>query len=201
MWQSTLVLAIAYLVGGVNFALVLAAWRLIPNPRSRASGNPGVSNVYRIAGPWWAGLVLALDVGRAAAVAVACLWLLPAPVAPWGALALVLGNLYPAFHRFKGGKGVANLLGFTAGLAPLLALAAALTWPLAFGVIRRTHLCSFVMVAALGAVLAHSFAYRPSALLAAATTAALIGWAHRSNVRKALGKQRATGGSSSTGAQ
>lgn len=183
MIVAALLFAAVYLMSGVNFSLLLSAAHLIPDPRQRASGNPGVSNVYRTAGPVWAALVLLLDVIRAVTTAVLCARLLPAYLAPWGALALVLGNLFPAFHRFRGGKGVANFLGFTVGLDPLLGLGAAVTWPLTFAVIRRTYLCSFIMVAALGVTLAHRFSFHPSALLAVGTTVTVIGWAHRSNIR------------------
>jgi len=183
MIRAILLLAAVYLVSGVNFSVLLSAARLIPDPRNLHSGNPGVSNVYRTAGPGWAGLVLSLDVIRAVTAAVGCAWLLPATLAPWGVLALVLGNLYPAFHRFRGGKGVTNFLGFTVGLDPVLGLAATVTWPLAFAVIRKTYLCSFIMVAALGVTLAHRFSYHPSALGAVGATVAIIVWAHRSNLR------------------
>jgi acyl phosphate:glycerol-3-phosphate acyltransferase len=183
MIVATLLFAAVYLISGVNFSLLLSAVHLIPDPRNSASGNPGVSNVYRTAGPVWASLVLLLDVIRAVTIAILCARLLPTYLAPWGALALVLGNLFPAFHRFRGGKGVANFLGFTVGLDPLLGLAVTVTWPLTFAVIRRTYLCSFIMVAALGVTLAHRFSFHPSALLAVGTTGAMIVWAHRSNIR------------------
>jgi len=182
MIRATLLFGAIYLAAGVNFSLLLSTMRLIPDPRQRASGNPGVSNVYRTAGPLWAGLVLVLDVARAVTVALGCVGLLPATLAPWGVFALVLGNLYPAFHKLQGGKGVANLLGFTVGLDPLLGFVSSVTWPLAFAVVRRTYLCSFLMVAALGVTLVHRFSYHPSAIIAVGSTGAVIVWAHRSNI-------------------
>ncbi len=172
-----------YLAASLNFALLLARGRLIPDLREQGSGNPGVSNVYRICGPAWAAIILALDITRAVGAALASLRWLPPGLAPWGALALVTGNIFPAFHRLRGGKGVANLLGFVAGLDPLWAPAAALLWPISFAAVRATHLSSFVMLLALIYVAARRFAFHPASLAAMGASFILIVWAHRQNLR------------------
>ncbi|MFH2005818.1 MAG: glycerol-3-phosphate acyltransferase [bacterium] len=184
MAVSLLIIVGAYLTGGVNFALVLAGLGVVQDPREAASGNPGVSNVYRVSGPVWAAVVLLLDLGRAAGVALLSLWLLPRAAVPLAGLALVLGNLFPLFHGFRGGKGVANFLGFCLGIHPLAAGLAALTWPVTYAAIRLTFASSFVMVGALAAVTAWRLEWHPLALAGCSVTVAVIFWAHRSNVMR-----------------
>jgi len=172
----------AYLVGSVNFAILL--FRLLgrEDPRTGFSGNPGVSNVYRLAGPGWAGAVLCLDLLRAMGVAWVSLRACSPPQVPWCALALVAGNMLPAFHRFRGGKGVANSLGFTAVAAPWAALLGAWLWVLVFGITRRPFLGSFGMMAALGAGLAWRSEFSPPGAAGALLLLAAVAAAHRGNL-------------------
>ena len=113
-----LLILLGYLAGSVNFAIILLRLLGREDPRTQFSGNAGTMNVRRQAGKGWASVVLLLDVGRAAALAALALYLLPVALVPWVGTALVLGNRFPCFHRFRGGKGVASFLGFTIPLAP-----------------------------------------------------------------------------------
>jgi len=141
----------AYLAGSVNFAVLVLRMLRKGDPRGQFSGNAGTTNVYRIAGPFWAAVVLLLDMGRAAAVAVASLALLSSGQAPWVALGLLAGNRYPCFHGFSGGKGVGNYLGFTAVLAPWWAGASCVAWVALWAVVRRPFIASCLMIVVLGA--------------------------------------------------
>ncbi len=75
------------------------------------SGNPGASNVARTMGNWWGVLVFALDGLKGAVPALVGLLLDSQPGAYVMVGAAVLGHMYPATRRFKGGKGVATLGG------------------------------------------------------------------------------------------
>lgn len=172
----------AYLVASLNAAIAVFRLRGRGDPRTQHSGNPGVVNVYRVMGPWWAALVLALDVVRAAAVGVAALWLLPTPAVPAAGLALILGNRYPVFHGFRGGKGVAAYLGFTGAVAPIAAAVSAGAWVVVYAIVRLPFVGSFVMVAVLAAGTAARFRWDPIAIVGVGVTAALIVVAHRGNV-------------------
>ena len=112
--------AAAYVAGSVNFSILVCRVTGRQDPRHYGSGNPGATNVYRQAGIGWAAAVLLLDMGRAVGVALAANTLLPFWQVPWVGLGLILGNRFPCFHAFRGGKGVANYLGFTAGRAPTM---------------------------------------------------------------------------------
>ncbi len=182
MFLFLLTLIAAYLAGSVNFSILL--FRLLGREdlRTSFSGNPGVSNVYRLAGPGWAALVLVLDLLRAMGVAVlARAWCTPAEIS-WCALSLIAGNMAPLFHGFQGGKGVANYLGFTLVAAPWAALLGAWVWLLIFSITQKPFLGSFGMVTALSAGLARSAGFAPWALFATGLILVFIVFAHRKNL-------------------
>lgn len=172
----------AYCAGSINFAILFFRLLKKEDPRDRFSGNPGVTNVYRQAGPAAALAVLFLDAGRAAAVAGAGLFFLSPPGVVWSGLALLLGNRFPCFHRFSGGKGVANYLGFSAVIVPLAALVSLVAWAVAFLLVRQPFVASFFMVAVLAGATIFKWAHHPLAVAGAAATAALIVFNHRGNI-------------------
>ena len=124
MGKIFLIYLFAYLAGSVNFAIIFFKLTGKEDPRLSFSGNAGTTNVYRQAGYFWATVILLLDIGRALAVAVVAVYFLEGKYLPWAGFFLVLGNSFPCFHGFRGGKGVANYLGFTVLIAPWAALIA-----------------------------------------------------------------------------
>jgi glycerol-3-phosphate acyltransferase PlsY len=92
--------------------------------------------------------------------------------------------LFPVFHGFRGGKGVAAYLGFTAWVAPVGAAAAAGAWVLTFALVRIPFVGSFVMVAVLSVATALALEWDVVACAGAAVTAVLIMVAHRSNISR-----------------
>jgi len=138
--------AAAYLAGSVNFSILAFRFTGRRDPRRQGSGNPGATNVYRQAGIGWALAVLLLDIGRAVVVALAANVLLALGQVPWVGLGLILGNRFPCFHGFKGGKGVANYLGFTLVVAPIWAGIGTLAWGTLQLIWRTPFLSSFAMV-------------------------------------------------------
>src|SRR5438067_4233258 len=115
------VVACAYLVGSVSFAVVVSKAFRLPDPRSYGSGNPGATNVLRTGNKAAAALTLAGDgvkgwlaVYLAHRVGIA---IGDASLATAGAaLAVFVGHLFPVFHGFQGGKGVATAGGILLGL-------------------------------------------------------------------------------------
>ncbi|HOT44647.1 MAG TPA: glycerol-3-phosphate acyltransferase [Spirochaetota bacterium] len=178
-----------YLAGSVNFSILLFRFLGKGDPRKSHSGNAGVTNVYRIAGPAWAAAVLILDVGRAVVIGLLAGYALSPGQTPWAGLALVIGNRYPCFHQFRGGKGVANYLGFTAAVTPAGAAVSAITWVLVYLVKRAPFIASFAMIAvlALGTIVACG--YRPGAVTGAIITVLFIIFNHRKNIEEFLGKK------------
>ncbi|HOW57065.1 MAG TPA: glycerol-3-phosphate acyltransferase [Smithellaceae bacterium] len=174
---------IAYLAGSVNFAIIYFKITGRKDPRQIFSGNAGTTNVYRQAGIIRAAFIFILDIGRAIAVAFLAIHYLTVSLAPWAGFFLVLGNSFPCFHHFRGGKGVANYLGFTAVIFPLGALAAALVWVIVYAIARIPFVSSFFMVALLSLSVGYQ-AFSAGAVAAVLVTFALIVFNHRKNIAK-----------------
>jgi len=174
----------SYLAGSVNFAIIFFKLTGKADPRLSFSGNAGTTNVYRQAGILWAAFVFLLDVGRALAVAVIAYYFLKTHLLPWAGFFLVLGNSFPCFHSFRGGKGVANYLGFTALIAPWAALIAAAIWLVVYGIGRITFIASFFMVFVLALGQAYFAHLRLIAISGALATFLLILFNHRKNIIK-----------------
>jgi len=120
---------IAYLLGSIPFGYLLVRLTEGRDVRSSGSGSIGATNVLRTAGRGSAILTLLLD----AAKGYLAVWLAgsgsydsPQTVAV-AAMAAVLGHLFPVFLKFKGGKGVATVLGvflYVSAIPILIALGA-----------------------------------------------------------------------------
>ncbi len=181
--QVWLLLGGAYLAGSVNFSILIFKLLGRTDPRDKFSGNAGASNVYRQAGWLWALVVLLLDMGRAVAVAVAALvWMPQVSGMSWMGLGLIVGNRFPCFHRFRGGKGVANFLGFSMVITPVAALIGAMAWGIIFGLVRRPFVASFAMVAVLAVGAIGAWNQNPVAIMGTVVTAVLIYLSHWRNV-------------------
>ena len=103
----------------------------LDDPRTYGSQNPGATNVLRSGNKKAAALTLLLDALKGWLP----LWALtqlspsaPAELIAGVALAAFVGNVWPVFFRFQGGKGVATAAGVLFGVHPLLGLATACTW-------------------------------------------------------------------------
>ncbi len=181
---------LAYLAGSLNFSILLFKILGKDDPRKGFSGNPGVVNVYRYGGIFPAVVVWLLDMGRAIGVALVSLHLVPVALVPWSGLALILGTRFPCFHHFRGGKGVANYLGFTTILAPVAAGASALAWLVTFALFRIPFVGSFVMVFILGAGTLLACNFDPLSTAVVLATVALIYYGHKRNIAEQIQKRK-----------
>jgi acyl phosphate:glycerol-3-phosphate acyltransferase len=177
-----LLLALAYFAGSVNFSILLFRILGKDDPRHHFSGNAGVTNVYRQAGIFWAGVVLLLDLGRALAIAAAALYLLDKPLVPWVGLVLVVGNSYPCFHGFQGGKGVASYIGFTAAMSPVSSILSCIIWVTVFRICRIPFISSFFMIIVITAGCIYTYCYDVIAVSGVLATALLIFYNHKRNI-------------------
>jgi glycerol-3-phosphate acyltransferase PlsY len=198
MLASLLFLAAGYLVGSVSFAVVTSKLLGLPDPHSYGSGNPGATNVLRTGNKAAAVLTLVGD-GAKGWFAV---WLAQRlgpqfGVADWTvpgvAVAVFLGHLYPVFHRFAGGKGVATAAGIVVALQWPLAIALSVVWLImAVGF----HISSLAALTAAAMMPIGMFYLTGNTLTAWAMVpiAALLFWRHRTNIRQLVaGKERAIG--------
>jgi len=183
---SILLFIIAYLAGSLNIPIGL--FRLLgrEDPRTHFSGNPGMTNVYRQAGLWWALVVLILEMGKAMIIAAAAMKLLPLGLVPWIGFGLIIGNLYPCFHRFQGGKGVASFLGFSILIAPLSAWIGMLLWPAAYLITRQPFIGSFIMVGLISTGIINHCGTDAITVSGTAASAIFIYYAHKRNVMELL---------------
>ncbi|MBN2192082.1 MAG: glycerol-3-phosphate acyltransferase [Polyangiaceae bacterium] len=141
---------LAYLAGSVQAAVFVSRWAGKPDPRYSHSGNPGATNVYRTAGFGWAALVLLLDLGRAALVGWLARSSVPSELVPIVGLGLLTGTYFPVFQGFRGGKGVASLLGFVLGAGAVQTVGLALlAWVVGRAVTGQSFLGSLPMVTVL----------------------------------------------------
>jgi len=176
------VFLLAYFAGSVNCAILLLRLAGKGDPREAFSGNAGVTNVYRSAGQRWAALILLFDVGRAMLLAWISLRFLSVSQMPWIAFALILGNSYPCFHGFRGGKGVAAYLGFSFLLSPWTAFLAALLWVVIFRLVRIPFVASFGMILSLAMGVVIRCGWQTSVFFATLATVGLIVSNHRKNI-------------------
>ena len=185
MW-SILSIAVGYLCGSISTAILVCRVIGAPDPRAAGSGNPGATNVLRVAGKGAAAATLIGDSLKG---------LLPVLLArALGADSLILGltagaaflgHLYPVFFRFQGGKGVATFIGVLLGLAWPLGLSFIAVWLLMAAIFRISSL-SALTAAAVTPALAWWWNYPLSCLFATTAMSALLYWRHRSNIRNLL---------------
>jgi acyl phosphate:glycerol-3-phosphate acyltransferase len=112
----------AYVLGSIPSAVWVGRRFFGIDIRSQGSGNPGATNTFRVLGKKAGIVVLIMDTGKGAMAAMLARGFFPEgmphlsvmELTLWLGLAAVLGHLFPVFLRFKGGKGVATLLGVVA---------------------------------------------------------------------------------------
>ena len=183
MMELLLLTASAYFLGSINFAIVVMKGTGRGDPREKFSGNAGATNVYRQAGLVWAAVVLLLDFGRALLFSFLALHWAGNTLMPWVGLSLLLGNRFPCFHQFKGGKGVASFIGFTAGLSPLASALSCLVWVAGYAVFRVPFMASLGMIFTLAAGSLIAVSWDATAVLGIGFTTALLLFNHWPNIK------------------
>lgn len=183
--QLALAAAAGYGLGSVSFALLLARARGI-DLRQVGSGNLGATNAGRALGRKAGILVYFLDALKGFVPAwVAARWTGSPDLAVAAGAGAFLGHLWPLWHGFRGGKGVATLSGALLALAPWVLLAAGLSFLLGVLLTRIMSVGSIAFGLALGPAAFVLRAPAPIAVFAALGGLALI-FTHRANIRRLL---------------
>lgn len=181
---SVLLVVVAYLLGSVNFAVLVARSRGI-DIYSEGSGNPGTSNVMRVLGKKLAVGVLLGDAAKGVAAA-ALGALIVDPVFGYATLlAAVVGHAFPVWHRFRGGKSVATTLGGLLYLAPIVGAVLTVIWIVAL-VVWKTASIGSLIVAALMVPLLAITGRSASALAWSAVIAIFVVARHSENIKALL---------------
>ena len=189
LWIACALVA-AYLIGSLSFAVIVSRAMGLADPRSYGSKNPGATNVLRTGNRAAAVLTLALDALKGYVPVLLVLLYGPrlglgATVAAFAGLAAFVGHLWPVFHRFHGGKGVATAAGVLMAINPWLGLATLISWAIIAAFSRYASLAS--IVAAAFAPFYQALIWGPApALLAIAVMSLLLIWRHEANIKRLL---------------
>ena len=122
-----IVIFFSYLCGSIPFGLILTKIFAGQDVRCIGSGNIGATNVLRTGNKSLAFLTLILDMLKGYFPIMITKYFFP-ELFHVSALLAFLGNIFPIWLKFKGGKGVATFLGITVALSYSLALLFILTW-------------------------------------------------------------------------
>ena len=186
---SGLVVLMAYLIGSISFAVVVSKLMGLPDPHSYGSGNPGATNVLRTGSKAAAVLTLLGDAAKgyvAVALARALVGVdIDSWVLPMVAVATFLGHVFPVFHGFKGGKGVATSLGILLAINWVLGLTTLSTWLIVAVFLRYSSLAALIAALFAPVYFVFLFGIQPMALAIFLMSALLI-WRHRSNIKNLL---------------
>ena len=189
---------LAYLIGSVSFAVVVSRAMSLPSPHTYGSGNPGATNVLRTGNKVAALLTLLGDALKGWVVVVlAKAYFANVADAQWiisvAVIAVFIGHLFPVFHGFKGGKGVATAAGILFGINPILGLATLATWLIIAFFFRYSSLAA--LAAAVFAPIYCFFLFGTNLLLlSVGLMSVLLIWRHKSNIQNLMsGKESRIG--------
>ena len=185
MLDTTLIL-LAYLLGSISAAIIVCKLMGLPDPRSEGSGNPGATNVLRVGGKRAAAITLFGDTLKGF-IPVVIAWAFtrdPLIIGLVG-IAAFLGHLYPIFFGFKGGKGVATMLGVLFGYHWLAGAATGLTWLVIAKVFKISSLSALIATALAPLYVWLIMGHQELVIITAVMTVILF-WRHRSNIQNLL---------------
>jgi glycerol-3-phosphate acyltransferase PlsY len=188
--NTVLALLTAYLIGSLSFAVLVSKLFGLPDPHTYGSGNPGATNVLRTGRKLAALLTLIGDAGKGWFA----MWLAQRhasdlaldPIALAGvACAAFLGHLFPVFHKFRGGKGVATAAGILFAISGWLGAATLATWIIVAIFFRYSSLAALVASLFAPFYCFYLFGLTP-AFAATAFMCAMLIWRHKENIGKLL---------------
>ena len=192
--MTWLLIPFAYLIGSISFAVVVSKCMRLPDPYSYGSGNPGATNVLRTGNKraavftllgdalkgWLAVVIARVVLGESGLTQDTSAWIFCGVV-----IAVFLGHLYPLFHGFKGGKGVATACGILFGINLILGLATLATWLIVAFFLRYSSLAALAAAAFAPIYFVFVFGFQPMAIALSVVCVLLI-WRHRSNIRNLI---------------
>ena len=192
--MTWLLIPLAYLIGSISFAVVVSKCMRLPDPYSYGSGNPGATNVLRTGNKRAAVLTLLGDALKGFLAVILARLVLGEGMVTQGTaawifcgvvIAVFLGHLYPLFHGFKGGKGVATACGILFGINLTLGLATLATWLIVAFFLRYSSLAALAAAIFGPIYFVFLFGFQPMAIALSVVCALLI-WRHRSNIHNLM---------------
>ena len=201
-----LLIPLAYLIGSISFAVVVSKCMRLPDPHTYGSGNPGATNVLRTGNKLAAVLTLFGDALKGYfAVMLARIMLgdqsLSSTMGSWVlcgvVIAVFLGHVFPVFHGFKGGKGVATACGILFGVNVILGVAALGTWIIVATFMRYSSLAALAAAVFGPIYFVFLFGFQPMGIALLIVCLLLI-WRHRSNISNLMNGTESRIGSKKT---
>ena len=178
-----------YLAGSLSAAIITCRLMGLPDPRTQGSKNPGATNVLRVGGKKAASITLLGDAMKGVIpVATAQLMQQPPLILSLVALAAFLGHLYPVFFNFRGGKGVATMLGVLFGFDLMtwqVGLATIATW-LVMAKLFKISSLSAITAATLTPLYMWWLRPEKEFIIISIIITVLLIWRHRSNIRNLI---------------
>lgn len=193
--KELLLILLAYLIGSIPTALIISKRFFGIDIRDYGSGNMGATNTFRVLGSRYGTMVMAFDILKGMG-AVALYNFIPyylhndlerTNFMLGLGLAAVVGHIFPIFAGFKGGKGVATLLGMVLAVQPIIAISCIGVFVLVLYLTRYVSLSSILAAVALPVCVLwiwneHEVLYRVFALL----VAILVVFTHQKNIGRIL---------------
>ena len=183
-------IVLGYLFGSLPFSFLVGKLRGV-DLRTVGSGNTGASNVWRTCGFKWFVLALSLDVLKGfvpTALAYRVLHVDPLVTVLVG-LAAMLGHIYPAFLRFKGGKAVATTGGVMFAIHPALIVVSAVVWTVIYklsGYPSVASLLGIVIIAIISTVMAMTGRLFPAFSVFVWISLVIVFYLHRANIDRLM---------------
>ncbi|KAA8608614.1 glycerol-3-phosphate acyltransferase [Salipiger aestuarii] len=173
---------LGYLAGSIPFGVLLSRAMGLGDLRKIGSGNIGATNVLRTGNKAAAAGTLILDGAKGAVAVLLARWLAAEDAAQLAGFAAFLGHCYPAWLRFRGGKGVATFIGLVLALSWPVGLMTCATWLAAAAMSRISSVGALVAACLSTAWMILLRDYDTTALTL--VLAALIFWRHRENITR-----------------
>ena len=189
-------LLLGYLLGSIPFGVILTRLGGAGDLRQVGSGNIGATNVLRTGRKGLAAATLLLDLAKGAVAVWLVAWWSPAD-APLAAAGAFLGHCYPVWLRFRGGKGVATLMGIVLALSWPIGVVYAVVWLGLLALVRISSLAG--MTAAASAPVAAAALGRYDLVLLLLALALIVLWKHGANLERLLTGTEPRIGSPGTG--
>lgn len=188
-------ISIAYLIGSIPSAVWIGKWLYRIDVRDYGSGNAGATNTFRVLGKKAGIPVLCIDAAKGF-FAVYCIngFNTLSQYYPYiqilAGMAALLGHIFPIFAQFRGGKGVATLLGVVLALQPVPCLCSILVFLIVLLLGRMVSLASIIAGVTYPIILHVGFHNNNPALsLFSCSVAILLVFTHRKNIKRILRRE------------
>lgn len=192
-WQMpALVMALGYILGSIPFGMVLTVLTGAGDLRRIGSGNIGATNVLRTGRKGLAAATLVLDAAKGAVAVIVGDRLLPGYGGVLAGVLAFIGHCYPVWLRFRGGKGVATMLGVALAFHWSIGLVFALVWIIALAISRISSvggMCAAISAPLAALAMGYGELEQPLVVMMV-----IVLWKHRPNIaRLAKGQEPRVG--------